>query len=254
VNPRDAIAGRSWWHAIEVAPGVVTPGGWDLRPTAERIPWPASLAGMRCLDIGTMDGFWAFELERRGAAEVVATDIPHSSAGDPFGGGERPLGGGVSRGETFGIAAELLASRADYRHANVYDLDPDELGKFDLVFMGYVLQMLRDPLRGLEAVRRVCRGSLIVLETISGPLSLLPGPVARLDARRDGREWFVFNRRGLRKALELAGFEVEEESRIIRDQAGPAVEERGLPPLVRALYALRLRGLSVAVRATSTSS
>jgi tRNA (mo5U34)-methyltransferase len=208
---------------------------------------------MRCLDIGTMDCFWAFELERRGAAEVVATDLPHSGAGDPFGGGEERRQG-IPRGETFRVAAELLGSRADYRHANVYDLDPDELGTFDLVFMGYVLQMLRDPLRGLEAVRRVCRGSLIVLETLSGPLSLLPGSLARLDARRDGREWFVFNRRGLRKALELTGFEVADESAIVRDRAGPSVVEQGLPLRFRALYALRLRGLSVAVRATSTSS
>src|SRR3954463_10790228 len=78
---RDAEAARArvaeldWWHTIEVAPGVVTPRGWDLRATAERLPWPPSLAGMRWLDIGTMDGFWAFELERLGAGEVVATDV-----------------------------------------------------------------------------------------------------------------------------------------------------------------------------------
>jgi hypothetical protein len=65
---RARVAELDWWHTIEVAPGVVTPGGWDLRPTAERLPWPPSLAGMRCLDIGTMDRFWAFELERRGRA------------------------------------------------------------------------------------------------------------------------------------------------------------------------------------------
>ena len=87
--------------------------------------------------------------------------------------------------------------------------------------MGYVLQMLRDPLRGLEAVRRVCRGQLILLETVSRPLELLPAPLARLDARRDGSEWFVFNRRGLRKALELAGWVVEETTPVLRDHARP---------------------------------
>jgi hypothetical protein len=46
------VAGLDWWHTIEVAPGVVTPGGWDLRATAERVPWPPSLAGMRCLASG----------------------------------------------------------------------------------------------------------------------------------------------------------------------------------------------------------
>jgi tRNA (mo5U34)-methyltransferase len=210
------------------------------------MPWPESLAGLRCLDIGTMDGFWAFEMERRGAAEVVATDLAHSGEGDPFGHEPRR---GIARGETFAVAAELLGSRAEYRHANVYDLDPAELGEFDLVFMGYVLQMLRDPMRGLDAVRRVCRGSLIVLETVSGPLSLLPGPIARLDARQDGREWFVFNRRGLRKALDLARFDAVGESPIFRDHAGPAVEEMELSLQARALHALGLRGLSYAVRA-----
>jgi hypothetical protein len=53
-------------------------------PTVERLPWPSSLAGMRCLDIGTMDDFWAFELERRGAASrsqrlLDATPKQHSS-------------------------------------------------------------------------------------------------------------------------------------------------------------------------------
>ena len=75
INAKDAVRALDWWHVIEIAPGLVTPGSWDLRPTAERMPWPASLEGGRCLDVGTMDGFWAFELERRGAGEVVAIDL-----------------------------------------------------------------------------------------------------------------------------------------------------------------------------------
>jgi tRNA (mo5U34)-methyltransferase len=54
---------------------VVTPGWIDTRAVAGRIPLPFSLAGQRCLDVGTFDGFWAFEMERRGAAEVIAIDI-----------------------------------------------------------------------------------------------------------------------------------------------------------------------------------
>ena len=81
---RARIARIEWWHTIEVAPGIVTPGGWDLRPTAHRLPWPRSLAGMRCLDIGTMDGYWAFELERRGAAEVIASDVLDATRLDRF--------------------------------------------------------------------------------------------------------------------------------------------------------------------------
>lgn len=248
---RAAVAGLRWWHVIEVAPGVVTPGGWDLRPTAARMPWPDSLAGARCLDIGTMDGFWAFELERRGAGEVVALDLVDPARQDAFGGdcrdGPTPAAG--LRGRTFRVAADLLGSRARYLDLNVYDLDPAEHGEFDVVVMGYVLQMLRDPLRGLEAVRRVCRGALLLLETVSRPLELVPAPLARLDARRDGREWFVFNRRGLRKALELAGYDVDVVTPLFRDHYGPPQPDEPPSPRARALYAAGLRGRSAAARA-----
>jgi SAM-dependent methyltransferase len=235
-DARTRIAGLDWWHTIEVAPGVVTRGSWDLRPTAERMPWPASLHGLRCLDVGTMDGFWAFELERRGAGEVLAIDLVDPRNPEPP--------------ERFRVAAELLGSRAEYRELDVFDLDPAVLGEFDLIVMGYVLQMVRDPLRALEAVRSVCRGHLVLLDTVSLPLSLLPSPLARLDARRDGTEWFVFNRRGLVKACTLAGFEVEAATPILRDRGGPAaLEAGGLQLAGRTMYALGLRGRSLAIRA-----
>jgi tRNA (mo5U34)-methyltransferase len=248
-NVETRIAQLDWWHTIEVAPGVVTPGGWDLRPTAERLPWPASLDGIRCLDVGTMDGFWAFELERRGAAEVIASDVLDANRLDHFA-ADRIRGQRHRRPSelNFRLAAELLGSRAELRDLGVYDLDPAEVGEFDLVLMGYVLQMLRDPLRALEAVRRVCRGHLILLDTVSRPLELIPAPLARLDARRDGSEWFVFNRRGLRKALELTGWVVEKTTPRLRDRPGPGVG-RGELALRRPMHALGLRGRSAAIRA-----
>jgi tRNA (mo5U34)-methyltransferase len=216
-----------------------------LRPAAKKVPWPHSLAGLRCLDVGTMDGFWAFEMERRGAAEVVATDLPDSGAQD-VPALKRPAAS-QRRGETFRVAAELLGSGAVYRERNVYDLDPTGDGEFDLVFMGYLLQMLRDPLRGLEAVRSVCRGSTIVLDTVSLPLALLPAPLARLNARRGALEWFVYNPRGLSQALRLAGFEIEAETGIFRDHGGPAV---GHLPLVTGLsHRVGILGRSAAIRA-----
>src|SRR5688572_32085383 len=64
-----------WYHTIDVVPGATTKGWFDLRHALSLLPWP-DVRGKRCLDIGTWDGFYAFELERRGAAEVVAVDIP----------------------------------------------------------------------------------------------------------------------------------------------------------------------------------
>jgi tRNA (mo5U34)-methyltransferase len=51
---------------MELAPGVLTPGWLDHRGAVARVPFPDSLEGKRCLDVGTFNGFWAFEMERRG--------------------------------------------------------------------------------------------------------------------------------------------------------------------------------------------
>jgi tRNA (mo5U34)-methyltransferase len=202
----ERVTQHDWWHTIELPDGRVTPGGWDLRPTARELPWP-DVAGKRCLDIGTADGFWAFELERRGAAEVVAVDLPSAFQ--------------AKARARFELAAELLGSSVVYDERNVHDVE----GAFDVVVMGFVLQMVSDPLGALRAVRSVCRGHLLLLDTVSLPLSLLPSPLARLDARRNAFEHFVFNRRGLAKAVELAGWTVEAQTGILRDHAGPVASD-----------------------------
>src|SRR5215204_594601 len=74
----EQVAALDWYHTLELAPGIVTPGWFDARGVVPQLPMPASLAGRRCLDVGTYDGFWAFEMERRGAEEVVAIDVVDS--------------------------------------------------------------------------------------------------------------------------------------------------------------------------------
>ena len=71
-GPSDAeIASVPWYHTIRLPDGRLTPGYFDVQAVADRSGLPDSLEGKRCLDVGTCDGFWAFEMERRGAAEVV---------------------------------------------------------------------------------------------------------------------------------------------------------------------------------------
>jgi hypothetical protein len=52
----------------------VTEGLFDLRPYVERYGLPERMDGMRALEVGTWDGFWAFEMEHR-RAEIVALDL-----------------------------------------------------------------------------------------------------------------------------------------------------------------------------------
>ena len=57
-----------WFHSIDLGNGVVTPGVDRSARRLKGIHMPESLAGMTVLDIGTFDGFYAFEAKRRGAA------------------------------------------------------------------------------------------------------------------------------------------------------------------------------------------
>jgi tRNA (mo5U34)-methyltransferase len=219
------IARQRWWHTLDLGADGVTPGGWDLRQMPVRMPWPAHLTGKRCLDVGTMDGFWAFEMERRGAAEVVAIDVP-GAARDHRPGWPPP--NYVTRdepqpGEAFQVAAEALNSKAYFQLLNIYDLRPELIGRFDVVFVGYMLHQLRDPLRALAAVRSVCQGSVIVLDQILFWRSLLSrAPLATVGARREYQDWWYFNAAGLRRVVELAGFRLAADSGFVYYQPGPA--------------------------------
>jgi tRNA (mo5U34)-methyltransferase len=253
----ERVRALRWWHTIDVAPGIATPGSWELRPAAERMPWPATgdLRRLRCLDVGTMDGFWAFEMERRGATEVVALDLlagdERDSPDEVRRAIDRRPGEPAPRSDirpTLALAAELLQSRVSFVDGSVHDLDPAVHGRFDLVFMGYVAELLRDPIGAFQAVRRVCSGHLIVLDQVSLPLSLLPRPLARVAARPGYQEWFMFNRRGFERALDAAGFEVEAGSGFLRDRPGPGVSPADFPWSMRLRHALGLSGISMALR------
>src|SRR5687768_17911193 len=128
----EAIARNpTWYHTLELAPGVLTPGQIDLRRVAPRV-LPDDLSGLRALDVGTFDGFWAFELERRGA-DVVALDVDDVRDLD-FPPRRRPSAArDVPRGQTFRIAREALGSSVERVNCNVYDARPEDLGTFDLV-------------------------------------------------------------------------------------------------------------------------
>jgi tRNA (mo5U34)-methyltransferase len=214
-----------WYHTLELAPGVVTPGYIDLRPVAPRLLAP-DLHGLRALDVGTFDGFWAFELERRGAREVLGIDVLDPHRWDwPVGSDEetvRAIGLRMASGDGFEVARAALGSSVTRLDRSVYDLDPAEVGRFDLVYLGSLLVHLRDPVAALERVRSVCDGTIVVVDGIDLPLTLRAPriPVSRLDAR--GRPWWWYpNLAGLGRLVEAGGFELVERPRALFVPPGP---------------------------------
>lgn len=140
----------AWYHQIEVSPGIVTPGSHDSHDELAQLDLmelPKDLSGRRVLDLGCRDGFFSFEMESRGA-EVVAIDYaPETHTG-------------------FGTASKILRSNTPYLVRNVYDLDPDEYGLFDVVLFLGLLYHLRNPLAALDRIRSVTKpGGFLFLET-----------------------------------------------------------------------------------------
>lgn len=212
---RAVAANASWYHTLELAPGVVTPGMIDLREVAAKI-LPADLRGRRALDIGTFDGFWAFELERRGA-EVVAIDVADVGAVQlPPNNRQRleraaqDLEIELARG--FRLAAELLGSRVQHAVCDVTELLPERIGgPVEVAFMGALLLHVRDPVRALERILGALApgGQLFQLESISLPLTIMHPrrPTAYFQTLETNFNWWQANRAALRAWLLTAGFE-----------------------------------------------
>lgn len=239
-----------WYHTIDLGNGVVTPGWFDLRPIVDRLPWP-DVRGKRCLDVGTYDGFLAFELERRGAAEVVAVDIGNHRNWDwppdmrATGAADLAKLAGPQRDIGFRIAARALGSDVRLETISVYDLDPHRLGTFDVVTCGSLMLHLRDPLHALEAIRGVCRGQFMSCEAIDVRLSaLLPKlPVARLNGSGPMCQWWTPNRSGHHRMLSAAGFSIERAVAPYAIPLGSAHPRPTVPALRRPGAALRRRWL-----------
>ena len=117
----------NWIHTIEVGDGVWTPGHWPkesqrhVREALDAIDFD----GRKVLDIGTLDGLWAFEAEQRGASQVYATDMASQVSSD-----RRP--------GSFASRTSFAGFRAHYHpDLSVYDVGRLGLDDFDVVlFIG----------------------------------------------------------------------------------------------------------------------
>lgn len=128
-----------WYHSIELPDGEILEGLIPverLRWRLAQFPIPQDLRGKRVLDIGAWDGWFSFEMEKRGA-EVVAVDFTSQTR--------------------FRVAKELLGSKVEYRTADICRMTPAEWGKFDIVLFLGVLYHVKNPVLALENVCALSR-------------------------------------------------------------------------------------------------
>src|ERR1700680_3049878 len=130
----DELGHLGWYHSIQLPDGSVIPGIQTIEQLRTRIaqfPIPRDLTGKRVLDIGAWDGWFSFEMEKRGARVLAIDSAEHTR---------------------FKGARELLGSRVDYQIGDICRVSAKDLGRFDIVLFFGVLYHLKHPLAALETV------------------------------------------------------------------------------------------------------
>lgn len=202
----ERVASVSWYHTLDLGGGVLTPGAYDHRPYLPHFGLPDDLTGTTALDIGTASGFFAFELERRGA-RVTATDLPAWSDHDFSPGHVAELGPDAADAyllQPFEIARAALGSQVERRLITVYDLSPETIGTFDLVFCGSLLIHLTDPIQALWRIAAITRERAIISTVITRTMQ--DQPIAQMTGYPRGDTWWAPSRRCLELLVAAAGF------------------------------------------------
>jgi tRNA (mo5U34)-methyltransferase len=146
---------HQWFHQIDLGHGIVTPGPDNSKAKLDDVAFPVDLTGKSVLDVGTFNGFFAFEAEKRGAARVVAVDEfiwergPWSKA-------------------AFDFAHRALDSKVEPLLMSIEKMTPEELGTFDVVIFMGILYHAPDPLGYLHKCRAMCsHDGMALVETHS---------------------------------------------------------------------------------------
>jgi tRNA (mo5U34)-methyltransferase len=150
------------YHSIPLPDGRVLQGSMSMELQQKRLAsfrLPERLEGKRVLDIGPWDGFFTFEMERRGA-DVTAVDYADL--------------------DTFRALHQALGSRARYLRMDAYEIHPDRLGTFDIVLCLGLLYHLKHPLLGLERICAVTR-DVCIIDTFVVDAGSAPAPIPYIE-------------------------------------------------------------------------
>jgi len=150
-----------WFHtfALNRAEGIYTPGA--ARDHRYRVAaLPEDYSGLRVLDVGTFDGFYAFLAEARGAERVVAVDNEQYRAWV-----RGRWGIELEGGAGFRAIGRLIGSGVEYLPLDAFELDQLE-ERFDLVYCFGILHRVESPLGLLRILRGLLKaGGRVLLET-----------------------------------------------------------------------------------------
>src|SRR4029077_4848500 len=130
-------------------------------PTWEkvRVCLPQDLSGQSVLDVGCNAGFYSIEMKRRGAERVLGIDSQRD----------------LIRQAVF--VRKITELDIEYQRMSVYDLDPHQLGQFDITLALGLIYHCKHLVLALEKLFLITR-RLLVLETAIYPPEKAPDSFA----------------------------------------------------------------------------
>ena len=226
---RQYVSRMSWYHAIDLGGGVVTPG---LKPVeAIDAEWRSfgleDLSGRTLVDIGGVDGGYAFRAESAGARRAAVLDhYLWSIDPDAYGRlyhAEREAGrvppapheselwdpDGLPGRWRIDTAIQVLGSQVETIVADFMDVDLDAVGVWDVVLYLGVLYHMEDPVRALRRVFAVT-GEQAIVETEAVIVAGHVEPLWRFfpggELNFDRSNWWAPNLAALLGLLGAVGF------------------------------------------------
>jgi tRNA (mo5U34)-methyltransferase len=195
---QEQIDALRWFHQIDFGNGIITPGLASLAQMNAQadIYFSDGVGGLSVLDIGCWDGFNSLEAVRRGATRVLAMDhwVWHYH---PF-----------AKRDTVELVREYAAPDLKILDIDLFNIGPNNVGRFDVVLFCGVLYHLRDMLAGLERAASVT-DKMLVLEThmdardIDRPAAIFYPTV---ECNGDGTNWWGPNRACVEGMISDVGF------------------------------------------------
>jgi tRNA (mo5U34)-methyltransferase len=204
-----------WFHYIELGDGLATKSRSAIgEPLQHPLPtWhtvnvclPRDLSGQTVLDVGCNAGFYSIEMKRRGAARVLGIDSQRD----------------LIRQAIF--VRNVTRLDIEYRRMSVYDLDPHDLGQFDITLALGLIYHCKHLVLALEKLFLITR-KLLVLETAIYPPEKSPDsfvypvgagtptlhPLAYIENPPEAKEaiynWFLPGTAALSALLQNIGFD-----------------------------------------------
>jgi tRNA (mo5U34)-methyltransferase len=204
-----------WFHRIDLGGGLYTKTESVMGEPVDHPlgPWqtiqkllPGSLSGKTLLDVGCNAGFYAFEAKRRGAQRVLGVD------------GQRQH---IRQGL---FVRKVLGLDVEFRRLNVYELNAQTVGQFDITLALGLLYHLKHPILALENLYQVTKDLLVIETAIMPPkrtpksfshplgekqmllhmLALVENPIG---AKEQVFNWFLPGVEALQALLRTTGFD-----------------------------------------------